>query len=105
MTAFPDVPPTDVEVEAEMARSGAVVEMTFAHRAALADAREILLEYRYGAPGTPMFPEVLSPVQTAVLEYRDSGITDPECDGHIMWINARVNEINATALYAAKVLK
>lgn len=76
-----------------------------AHRDALAHARVILLEYRYGAPGTPTFPEVLGPVQTAVLDYRDSGIKDPECDEHIMWINARVNEINAAALYGAGVLK
>lgn len=76
-----------------------------AHRFALASAREILLGYRYGAPGTPSFPSVLSPVQTAVLEYRDGGIQDAECDTHIMWINARVNEINASALYGAGVLK
>jgi hypothetical protein len=76
-----------------------------AHRDALAAAREILLDYRFGAPGTPTFPEVLSPVQTAVLAYRDSGIRDAECDEHIMWINARVNEINAAALYGAGVLK
>jgi hypothetical protein len=76
-----------------------------AHRDALAAARAILLDYRFGAPGTPSFPEVLSPVQTAVLDYRDSGIRDPECDEHIMWINARVNEINAAALYGAGVLR
>jgi hypothetical protein len=89
---------------AEAARV-AEVEALAAHRDALAAAREILLEYRYGAPGTPSFPEVLSPVQTAVLAYRDSGARDPECDEHIMWINARVNEINAAALYGAGVLK
>jgi hypothetical protein len=81
------------------------IALPAAHREALASARAILLDYRFGAPGTPSFPEVLSPVQTAVLDYRDSGIRDAECDEHIMWINARVNEINAAALYGAGVLK
>lgn len=92
------------EVE-RVAEHEAGVAALAAHRDALADARGILLEYRFGAPGTPSFPEVLSPVQTAVLDYRDSGVRDPECDEHIMWINARVNEINAAALYGAGVLK
>jgi hypothetical protein len=96
------VPLTDAEVEANMA---ATTPATWSHRESLVAARALLLEYRYGAPGTPTFPEVLGPVQTAVLDYRDSGITDPECDAHIMWINARVNEINSMALYGAKVLK
>lgn len=75
------------------------------HRAALRSARDKLLAYNFGVPNTPTFPEVLAPVQQAVLEYRDCGIKDPVCDDHIMWINTRVNEINAAALHALGVLQ
>jgi hypothetical protein len=83
----------------------AEIETLKSHRSTLAAARDILLEYQFGAPDTPSFPEVLSPVQTAVLAYRDSGIEDSECDRHIMWINARVNEINAVAGFGAGILQ
>jgi hypothetical protein len=98
-------PVTVEEFAANLLAGFATADSITAHRDALAAARTILLDYHFGAPGTPSFPEVLSPVQTAVLDYRDSGIRDPECDEHIMWINARVNEINAAALYGAGVLK
>lgn len=103
-TTRPHTPEEAALVAAEKVEAARTSALT-AHRDALAAARAILLDYRYGAPGTPTFPEVLSPVQTAVIDYRDSGIKDAECDEHIMWINARVNEINASALYGAGVLK
>jgi hypothetical protein len=86
-------------MDAEQFReSGAV-----AHRDALANAREILLSY--GTPQGPTYPQALSIVQQAVLEYRDSDIDDAICDKHIMWINSRVNEINSAALFASGVLE
>jgi hypothetical protein len=74
-----------------------------AHRDALAGARELLRAY--GTPQGLGFAQTYSAVQTAVLDYRDSGIVDPVCEEHRGWMVARVGEITAAALYAAGVLR
>lgn len=70
------------------------------HRNALEAAREILLDY--GTPGGYSFLETLTAVQTAVVDYRDSGIKDPACEEHLLWISLRSNEI--TTLRSLKIL-
>jgi hypothetical protein len=76
---------------------------TRAHRAALFDARTLLLAY--GTPDGLSFAETYSAVQTAALDYRDSGVKDAECEEHLQWITARTGQITAAALFQAGVLK
>lgn len=67
------------------------VDPVVAHREALQQAREILLDY--GTPDGFTFEQTLFAVQTAVVEYRDSGFKDPECEENLIWISLRSNEI------------
>jgi hypothetical protein len=101
MDGLPEIR-TPEQVEQRMRDTDPMVKAE-PHRDALDGARELLRAY--GTKDGLGFAQTYSAVQTAVLEYRDSGVTDPVCEEHRNWMTARVSEITAAALYAAGVLK
>jgi hypothetical protein len=117
MTDFVPTPETDAiwaqiqaaeaaysaELEAVEETRLALISAAAPHRQALSNARELLLAY--GTPEGLSFTETYSAVQTAALEYRDSGIEDKECEDHLQWIIARTGQITAAALFQAGILE
>jgi hypothetical protein len=95
--------PSDAEIIAKISAAAAAADTLLAHRAALSDARSLLLDY--GTPDGLPFAETYSAVQTAALDYRDAGINDKECEEHIQWITARTGQITAAALHQAGLLQ
>jgi hypothetical protein len=89
--------------QAAAASAAQANEALTTHRAALSDARALLLAY--GTPDGLSFAETYSAVQTAALDYRDSGVKDAECEEHLQWITARTGQITAAALFQAGVLR
>lgn len=65
----------------------------------LSTAREVLLAF--GTPTGLSFAETMSATQTALYDYRDSGLTDSVCEEIKTWMTARSVEIIASAAYSA----
>lgn len=86
-------------VQAEAAARDAIEPTMLTLRDTLSAARSVLLAF--GTQDGLSFAETYSATQTAMIEYRDSGLSDPQCDQDVAWMTARSVEIIASAAYQA----